>query len=1193
MSAPPTVDSPDAFATLRTHLAACDSGVRHRGQDYHRRGQVLSVTRVDARTLRGEVRGTKLYTAELLRAGRGWRNTCSCPLTGDCKHVVALALQWLQQLGIASGAPPAVGSPAQPAAPEPLRIVSRPQLEAILVEKLGHPLSAQEGAFLGKLAQIFHNFRQSGRVAAHDLKRLGFATAEAGRTEFQPTFQGWWTEPPQDALELWQYLAHDIESSGFAVPEFMRPVTATAPLRARLGDQQHREAARRWTDRFERLRAGAASGLNEAIAPTERLDVRLDVGAGKWALETRAHPEAPWKAAPRAFIERFTRESAGLSAVDASPAVFAFLALCQDQWRQGFALQLASENAGARRFLHRVLTHPLARTVVTGAGGRPLVSAAEPLHWDVARADGGGDNFLVALHRADGTPLPAAALYLPGQPALYLHAGIVYRGPPALDGNSVAAALVPAEVIEHPEVLQTLHSLGARLPAEIAARFAPVTLRARFECHLAKDFTGQENLHVDLVAVADHPPVRRTWSPAGWSPLPAVVAAPADGKIQSLDLGRVTPAIAQLDALGLAFSRLEGKWMRRVTRTFAEDFIAWREALPPDVEVAATGELASLLSGPVRARVEFELSETKAHRDWFDLALALRPEDSTLTPAEVALLLKARGKLVRLDGKGWRRLSVDLEGAPLAALEAAGFDTATLAEAAIAGERHRFHALQLAQTGVGELLSDRQSQALRARASELVHPAQAPALPAGLCAELRPYQREGFEFLVFLSLNRLGGVLADDMGLGKTLQALAWLLWLAQRQPAGEPLRALVVCPKSVIGNWEAETRRFTPALDVVRFVPGGMKPVLAAHAGRPLIVVANYTQLRLQAKFFHDQAWHAVILDEAQFIKNPSSNVAVVARELPGECRLVLTGTPVENRLLDLWSLFAFALPGLLGTQAAFKRHYAQDNPLALARLRARVRHFLLRRTKAQVAADLPARTEEDVVLELEGEQARLYQAELKRARAQLLRVESPRQLDKARFSILASLMKLRQICCHPALLGPAHRDAPSAKLEELLERVEELRDEGHQVLVFSQFVTMLEIIRERLAAAGIGHLMLTGQTEDRETLVAQFQAERHHTVFLLSLKAAGFGLNLTAASYVILYDPWWNPAVEAQAIDRTHRIGQVSPVNAYRFIARGTVEEKIRTLQREKAALAGAVVQEESLASVLDLDSLRQILG
>jgi SNF2 family DNA or RNA helicase len=216
-----------------------------------------------------------------------------------------------------------------------------------------------------------------------------------------------------------------------------------------------------------------------------------------------------------------------------------------------------------------------------------------------------------------------------------------------------------------------------------------------------------------------------------------------------------------------------------------------------------------------------------------------------------------------------------------------------------------------------------------------------------------------------------------------------------------------------------------------------------------------------------------------------------------------------------------------------------------------------------------------------------------LKRARAMLLQVATPREFDQSRFNILASLLRLRQICCHPALIDPAHREAPSAKLDELLERLEELRAEGHQVLVFSQFVEMLELIRERVAAAGIGHLMLTGQTENRTELITRFQADRQHTVFLLSLKAAGFGLNLTAASYVILYDPWWNPAVEAQAIDRTHRIGQTAPVNAYRYIARGTVEEKIRALQRDKASLARSIVQEESLAGVLDLESLRQILA
>jgi SNF2 family DNA or RNA helicase len=357
--------------------------------------------------------------------------------------------------------------------------------------------------------------------------------------------------------------------------------------------------------------------------------------------------------------------------------------------------------------------------------------------------------------------------------------------------------------------------------------------------------------------------------------------------------------------------------------------------------------------------------------------------------------------------------------------------------------------------------------------------------------------------------------------------------------------------------------------------------------------LVANYSQLRINAAWFRQQTWDAVVLDEGQFIKNPGSQVAMAARALVTQHRIVLTGTPIENRLTDLWSLFAFAQPGVLGTQSAFRRHYNEANPEALTRLHRRVRHFLLRRTKAQAAPDLPPRTEDDLVVTLEGAQRRLYDAELKRARAQLLGIDTNQALSAVRFNVLSSLLRLRQICCHPALIDPAHRDLPSAKLDALLEQLEELRDEGHQVLVFSQFVEMLEIIRSRLVAAEIGHLMLTGQTENRGQLVEQFQTDRSKTVFLLSLKAAGFGLNLTAASYAILYDPWWNPAVEAQAIDRTHRIGQTQPVVAYRLLAEGTVEEKIRAMQRDKAALAQAVVQEESLAAVLDLDSLRQILA
>ena len=393
--------------------------------------------------------------------------------------------------------------------------------------------------------------------------------------------------------------------------------------------------------------------------------------------------------------------------------------------------------------------------------------------------------------------------------------------------------------------------------------------------------------------------------------------------------------------------------------------------------------------------------------------------------------------------------------------------------------------------------------------------------------------------------------------------------------------------------GWLVETERFAPVLAARLFTPEDtLEKIPPGPPDGPALLVANYTQLRNNAAWFKAHAWDAVILDEAQFIKNPLSQTALTARAIPAAHRLALTGTPVENRLLDLWSLFAFVQPGLLGPQAAFRRQFPEGDPAAAARLRRRVRHFMLRRTKAQVAPELPPRTEDEILVDLEGGQRLLYDAELKRARAQLLGVETDRALDAVRFHVLASLLRLRQICCHPALVSAAHRDLPSAKLDALIERLEELRAEGQQVLVFSQFVELLKLIEVRLATAGIAHLMLTGQTENRAELVKKFQADRSQTVFLLSLKAAGFGLNLTAASYVILCDPWWNPAVEAQAIDRTHRIGQTQPVVAYRLVAADTVEQKIRALQKEKAALAAAVVQEESLASVLDLDSLRRIL-
>jgi SNF2 family DNA or RNA helicase len=311
--------------------------------------------------------------------------------------------------------------------------------------------------------------------------------------------------------------------------------------------------------------------------------------------------------------------------------------------------------------------------------------------------------------------------------------------------------------------------------------------------------------------------------------------------------------------------------------------------------------------------------------------------------------------------------------------------------------------------------------------------------------------------------------------------------------------------------------------------------------------------------------------------------------------------------------------MPGLLGSQATFKRAFNDktDPAGARSRLARRVKHFMLRRTKGQVATDLPTRAEEDLFVDLEGSQRRLYDAELKRTRAMLLGVKSDRDFDRQRFNILQSLLRLRQICCDPRLVGfdeagaktartrakkkapaadtesPRNGDNASAKLEALLDTIEPLVEEGHRVLVFSQFVTMLELIAAELTARDIKHLTLTGQTENRQDLVDRFQSAEGESVFLLSLKAAGSGLNLTAASYVVLFDPWWNPAVEAQAIDRTHRIGQTEQVIAYRLLARGTIEEKIRKLQQAKAELARAVVHEENLATVMSLADLRFVLS
>ena len=389
--------------------------------------------------------------------------------------------------------------------------------------------------------------------------------------------------------------------------------------------------------------------------------------------------------------------------------------------------------------------------------------------------------------------------------------------------------------------------------------------------------------------------------------------------------------------------------------------------------------------------------------------------------------------------------------------------------------------------------------------------------------------------------------------------------------------------------NWISESERFAPTLRVIRLERGADAKLIKAARKKADLVVLNYTQLRLLESEINAAPWHAAILDEAQAIKNPQSLTAVAACSLTAPHRLALSGTPIENRLLDLWSIMNFARPGVLGNRSAFQKLYdSKTDPLARRRLSARVRPFVLRRTKGEVARDLPDKIEEDLHCELEGVQSTLYKAELKRARKALLGLSSGKELDKARFHILSSLLRLRQICCHPGLVVPDSA-GESCKLNALIELLEPLMEEGHKVLIFSQFVEMLSLIRTELEARDWPHFILTGQTENRGSLVHDFQTAEGAAVFLISLRAGGFGLNLTAASYVVLFDPWWNPAVENQAIDRTHRIGQTQKVIAYRLLVKETIEEKIRTLQQTKSTLAGDVLGEESFARALTLDDFQ----
>lgn len=618
----------------------------------------------------------------------------------------------------------------------------------------------------------------------------------------------------------------------------------------------------------------------------------------------------------------------------------------------------------------------------------------------------------------------------------------------------------------------------------------------------------------------------------------------------------------------------------------------WSEGvgnLPEDWDLYVPEELVGT---HVRSKPVTMSARVSSGVDWLALKISYESEGIGVDRGELERCLREGKKYVRLSDNSY---------APIDTARMQALVDREIELIAAAGKTGK---LPLSQAGRVQELLEQAEQAVVGAATKTLFKKLASIdeikkvkKPRALKATLRPYQEQGLSWLRFVDEIGSGGVLADDMGLGKTIQTIALLLSIKQDQKS---LSALIVAPTSVVGNWVREIARFGPTLTTALWHGAGRKEQ-QEELKSANVIITSYALLRRDIELLKQLDLDYAILDEAQNIKNPESATAQAARELNARRRLALTGTPIENRLSEIWSIFEFVSPTLLGPLRKFEERFArpidQGDSKTAARLRAVIHPFILRRTKTEVAEDLPPKIESDKIIDLAGDQRALYLQVLREVRAQVMGEVERSGLAKSQLHILAGLTKLRQAACDPRLLGlprPYSHD-DSAKLMALRELVEEAESGGHKVLIFSQFVTMLKLIREALNEDKIKHEYLDGSTKDRDGAIDRFQTDPTITAFLISLKAGGSGLNLTAADIVIHYDPWWNPAVEDQASDRAHRIGQKNVVTVYRLVAAGTIEEKILELKQKKRELVASVLSEDEggakKLSKADLEELFQI--
>lgn len=595
--------------------------------------------------------------------------------------------------------------------------------------------------------------------------------------------------------------------------------------------------------------------------------------------------------------------------------------------------------------------------------------------------------------------------------------------------------------------------------------------------------------------------------------------------------------------------------------------------------------------------ISLTTSEREGSRDWFNLDVTVSIDGEEIAfdelfralASEQELMILPTGTYFSLDRPELHQLRTLIE-------EARGLQDSSSDSLGLS----RFQAdlwEELQQLGVVA----QQAATWRSAIAGLTDTAQIDERPLSplVHATLRGYQQAGFDWLSFLYDHRLGGILADDMGLGKTLQAIALVAHARDNRPADEESKPfLVVAPTSVVSNWATECARFAPGLKVatVTQTAGKRGEPLASVSQSADVVITSYTLFRLDFDEYNGIEWAGLLLDEAQFVKNHQAKAHQCARRLNTPFKLAITGTPMENNLMELWSLLSITAPGLFPSPSRFTDYYRKPietdgDSERLGQLRRRIRPFMLRRTKDQVAGDLPEKQEQVLELDLHPKHRKVYDMHLARERQKVLGLID--NMNANRFEIFRSLTMLRQLSLDASLYDKKYDSVPSTKLDALLELLEDTVAEGHRTLIFSQFTQYLGKARDRLDAAGISYSYLDGRTRNRAKAISDFK-EGDTSVFLISLKAGGFGLNLTEADYVILLDPWWNPATEAQAVDRVHRIGQTKNVMVYRLVSKDTIEEKVMALKATKARLFESVMTDGAArATALTASDIRELLA